>query len=166
MCWVYPFSHLCYECDAEWDSRTAKIPCRYQEQVDPNGEQCTRRTELEPVVINYETCESCKACRQAEETVQQRIHRIVPLYYDISRRGAIRQNCWLVNSTNNNNPLSFTVLSQDDLLTGQHSDAPGAHKEDSELATEQASSPRPRVISLYRRAALAARASPSTISRQ
>ena len=94
MCWEYPFSYMCYECNAEWGMKTITTPCWNQEQAGTTGEQCARRSQLDPVVINYENCEHCKSCRQAEEKVQQRIHRLVPLYYSISRRGAIRQGCW------------------------------------------------------------------------
>ncbi|RYP88526.1 hypothetical protein DL770_004607 [Monosporascus sp. CRB-9-2] len=46
------------------------------------------------VVINYETCERCKASRKAEEAVQQHIYQQSPLYFNITHKGAIRQSYW------------------------------------------------------------------------
>lgn len=94
MCWQYPSTNVCYECNGEWNNRVVTIPCRYQEQAGPTGQQCTRRTQLGHVFVDNETCETCKSCRQAEEIVQQRIHRLVPLYYDITKKGALRQSYW------------------------------------------------------------------------
>ena len=130
MCWVYPSSQVCYECNTEWNYKVVTIPCRYQELAGPTDEQCTRRTPLAHVFIDYDNCEACKSARQAEEIVQQRIHRLIPLYYDITKKGASRQSYW---------------------------DAVRVRKEESSSATGQASSASPSRRPFPRRTARALR---------
>ncbi|RYP76820.1 hypothetical protein DL771_001556 [Monosporascus sp. 5C6A] len=94
MCWLSHPYNICYECNDEWNHRDVRTPCWTRERAEVTDEPCTRITYIGDIVIDYETCERCKASRKAEEAVQQHIYRQSPLYFSITRKGAIRQSYW------------------------------------------------------------------------
>ncbi|KAI2611455.1 uncharacterized protein GGS25DRAFT_530229 [Hypoxylon fragiforme] len=91
MCWENPQWSHCFECQRTFDHTPLVVtPCFSAEHRLP----CGRRTPRAPVVLNHDTCPTCKAARRAEEVCQQLVHRQSPLYYNTERKKCLREAYW------------------------------------------------------------------------
>ncbi|KAL7624700.1 hypothetical protein AAE478_006270 [Parahypoxylon ruwenzoriense] len=88
MCWENDEWYHCHECQIDWNQVRIRTPCFAVQ----NGRPCPGVTEREPVVIDWETCESCKEVRAAEEACQQIVHKQQPLVFEFNY---LRRRIWL-----------------------------------------------------------------------